>query len=322
MDGTHPAPWIPDKLVVLLAHELDVKNKRLLELENEVNQLKEGKDKLDEFYLEEIKKMKASHDNALLANERLKLEMQALKKGSVNLSDTEPNEELSKNEIQQVDGKPSKEALDVMEADGQDDFKAIDIDFWREREEMESELESLQILNSILAVKELSSNKELQEARKELIDGMKDFSSIRSSIGIKRMGELDDKPFRDACLLKYPADEVDIKSAELCSFWDNCIRDPKWHPFKTVITDGQCKEIVDDEDDKLQALKDEWGEEVYQTVASTLLEVNEYNPSGRYAVSELWHFKEGRKASLKEVIQYLLKKLRTQGVGKRKSLLL
>jgi hypothetical protein len=71
------------------------------------------------------------------------------------------------------------------------------------------------------------------------------------------------------------------------------------------------QEIVNEEDEKLRSLKQEWGEGIYMTVITALKEVNEYNPSGRYIVSELWNFKEERKATLKEVISYILKNINT-----------
>lgn len=57
----------------------------------------------------------------------------------------------------------------------------------------------------------------------------------------------------------------------------------------------------------MQSLKSELGDDVYQTVIKALLEINEYNPSGRYVVPELWNFKEGRKATMKEVVQFILR---------------
>lgn len=67
------------------------------------------------------------------------------------------------------------------------------------------------------------------------------------------------------------------------------------------------QEFIDDEDEKLKGLKKEMGEEVYNAVTTALKEINEYNPSGRYMVSELWNFVEGRKATLKEGVAYILK---------------
>lgn len=64
--------------------------------------------------------------------------------------------------------------------------------------------------------------------------------------------------------------------------------------------------VVDEEDEKLRNLKQEWGDEVYSAVETALKEINEYNASGGYAVWELWNFKEKRKATLKEVITYIV----------------
>ncbi|KAI8566854.1 hypothetical protein RHMOL_Rhmol02G0074500 [Rhododendron molle] len=49
------------------------------------------------------------------------------------------------------------------------------------------------------------------------------------------------------------------------------------------------------------------GDEVYKAVANALLEIKNYNLSGMYAVPELWNPKQGRKASLKEIINYVIK---------------
>lgn len=70
------------------------------------------------------------------------------------------------------------------------------------------------------------------------------------------------------------------------------------------------QETIDDGDARVKELKDVWGDEVYKAVTTALLELNDCNPSGRYAVQELWNFKENRKASLKEGIHYILNQLK------------
>ncbi|KAL5538550.1 hypothetical protein UlMin_046350, partial [Ulmus minor] len=67
-------------------------------------------------------------------------------------------------------------------------------------------------------------------------------------------------------------------------------------------------QIIDDDDQKLKSLKEEMGKEVYQAVTTALTEMNEYNASGNYIVSELWNFKAGRKATLAEAIESVLRR--------------
>lgn len=51
------------------------------------------------------------------------------------------------------------------------------------------------------------------------------------------MGELDGKPFLAATKRKF-SDRADEKAVELCSLWQDHLRNPKWHPFN-IITDKE-----------------------------------------------------------------------------------
>uniref|UniRef100_A0ACD5YBV6 Uncharacterized protein n=1 Tax=Avena sativa TaxID=4498 RepID=A0ACD5YBV6_AVESA len=184
-----------------------------------------------------------------------------------------------------------------------------------ELKEKDDELDAMVDANQALIIVERRTNDELEQAKKELIKGLPETSGTRSTIGVKRMGELDKKAFLAACKKKAANDaskkageyDLAVESTVLLTKWESEIRQPEWHPFKVIIVDGQEKEIVREDDEKLQALKEEAGQEAYDLVVKALLEMNEYNPSGRYPVPALWNFKENRRALLDEAVDYMLK---------------
>ncbi|WZZ07387.1 hypothetical protein YC2023_093308 [Brassica napus] len=211
----------------------------------------------------------------------------------------------------------SEELLKAMEVKDEE-FKKI-------LNEKNEELEGLEYLNSVLCFKEQQSNIEIQEAYKELISGMRDLSGGRSTIGVKMIGQqkthlsfislstFNDKPFVKA-IEKISSDKVIQleQAAVLVTKWQEEVYNAAWYPFKFVGTGDGMKEIVDDEDEKLENLSEEFGEDVKNAVKIALKELNEFNPSGRYAVPTLWNFAHGRKATLKEGIFQMTADQRSQ----------
>ncbi|ESQ35441.1 hypothetical protein EUTSA_v10006952mg [Eutrema salsugineum] len=195
-----------------------------------------------------------------------------------------------------------------------DDEQALELEIERMRGDLQvmgrmqegEDPETKENQSQALVVRHGYTNDELQDARKALIKSMQGLA-VRGPIGVKGMGELDIKPFQKIAKEKYPPEEAVEKADKLWSSWDDLLRDSAWHPIKVIVKDGKTpKEVLNEEDEKLQELRKEMGEEVFEAVTQALLERNEYNGSGRYIVPELWNFKEGRKATLKEGVVYLL----------------
>ncbi|GKC23776.1 factor of DNA methylation 4-like protein [Tanacetum coccineum] len=135
-------------------------------------------------------------------------------------------------------------------------------------------------------------------------------NSVRAAIGVKRMGELDAKPFIAAA-------KRNGRGKQDASLWEKHLWDPSWYPFKVITVDGESQEITNEEDEKIRMLKTEFDKDVYNAVVTALNEQNEYNPSGRYPIPELWNNKENKKATLKEGVDYVLKQWKAHKLKKR-----
>ncbi|KAJ0794913.1 hypothetical protein HanPI659440_Chr04g0144411 [Helianthus annuus] len=159
-------------------------------------------------------------------------------------------------EIVELKGK-----VKVIKLMADEDDTAVQGQIKKLKDELEAKVEEmgdLEDMNQTLVVKERESNDELQEAHKELIKvfkGMKGMFSGNTNIGVKRMGEIDSKPFLDACKVKYGSEEAQIKASELCSMWQEELKNPAWHPVKVVAIDGAHKEVINEDDKKLKTLK-------------------------------------------------------------------
>ncbi|KAL6644606.1 hypothetical protein ACP70R_016214 [Stipagrostis hirtigluma subsp. patula] len=147
--------------------------------------------------------------------------------------------------------------------------------------EKDEEMERIDSNYQSLIVKERMTTNEMNEAKQELINSLEEMSAPRSHIGVKRMGELDKKAFLAACKGK-AAKDGHVESTLLCSKWEYEIKQPDWYPFKVKNIDGQDKQVVVEDDEKLQALKAEAGKEAHDVVVKAFLELIEYNGSGRY----------------------------------------
>ncbi|XP_050250497.1 factor of DNA methylation 5-like isoform X1 [Quercus robur] len=331
------------RLAVSLSNEIDYKNQRLLEMEHKYNETtatvrqlvvgltKEIDSKQKSLLEMEHKYSESSAYVKLLVNEIDKLHAEKKKMHSINrklegameckkkelmqqtkeLEESKAHNDLEcrnlMNVIEKLEGKLL--AQNTVECDN--NLHAQINTLRKELDEKTDAMQDLESLNCVLTVKERMTNQELQEARKETVESLQDMLNGRSHLRIKRMGEIDWKPFQHMCSQKFPGMDWKKISAKLCSKWQERLRNPQWQPFKIVMLNGEPQEQIDEDDQNLRELRNEWGEDVYKAVTKALLEINEVNASGRYAVPEIWNLKEERRSSMKEIIQYLIKQLKT-----------
>ncbi|KAK8458243.1 hypothetical protein SEVIR_3G340700v4 [Setaria viridis] len=167
----------------------------------------------------------------------------------------------------------------------------------------------------------LVSEEDLEAVRDELIKGFLEIDIGGRKIGIKEMGELNEKAFKAACLAKLPPEEVGTASHELYSSWQQQLGDLSWYPFKTVTVDGNQQEIVNVDDEKLQELKRAWGSGAHNAVVNALVEMKGYGRlSDRSIAYELWNYKEGRRATTTECVSYMSNQVKQLSVTKRRKI--
>ncbi|XP_021716137.1 protein INVOLVED IN DE NOVO 2-like [Chenopodium quinoa] len=302
------------------------KEKILHDHENFKHNLKFQKDKLEKHEIL-LEKREADYDNKIIKLRRqrkmndlatqeqhrseqkvLKLveeherEKEALHKKIIDLEKQTDQRQALELEIEQLKG-----AAQVMEHMGRDsETKKKMEEINEDLKDKEEELECLDALYQTLIVKERNCNDELQDARKELITGLKERKAVRANIGVKAMGCLDKKVFESVAKEKYSEEEAPAKANELYDLCLEYIGDHDWKPFKSITECGQPKEVINEEDERLIMLRNEHGKKVCQAVATAMSELNEYNASGRYQVPELWNMKDNRKATLGEATEYVV----------------
>ncbi|KAL4571060.1 hypothetical protein LXL04_017810 [Taraxacum kok-saghyz] len=270
---------------------------------------KKADTKVKKFIIEQTKTngQKDVDDEMLKLVDDQKREIEKLKNQNTELQKKLDDKQKWEQEIHQM--KEDIGAMKNLTDENAESKKKIE-SVLKQLEEKTSDLEHSEALIQTLIVKDRTSNDELQDARKELISSWKESRHAgRSIVGVKRLGELDEKPFVEAAK-RHKSSKNGQCGIRLVSLWEDRLRDPSWHPFKVVTIEGETKEVLDEEDEKLSTLRGEHSDDVYNAVVMALKELNHYNPNGRSPLLELWNNREKRKATLKEAVQFLLRQVK------------
>lgn len=52
------------------------------------------------------------------------------------------------------------------------------------------------------------------------------------------------KVFQQKCKERFSGDEAEIKALEMCSLWQENVKNSEWHPFKIVTVEGSSEHQV------------------------------------------------------------------------------
>ncbi|KAK4273657.1 hypothetical protein QN277_017003 [Acacia crassicarpa] len=302
-----------NKLIMGLTENINSGERCLFEMEYKYNEflpmvkkLMDERSKMHDRYHNEFQQLKALNSNMIRDMECLEKEHKQL---TEELKETKTLNDLQQRSfIEEI--KSLRRELQDQYAEENCSSLATQLDTFRQQLKLKMErLGHVESMYNSVIVKECQYKQELVDAREESVKSLKDVFHSRSQLVIKRMGALDTKPFQDACMHKYSSENWQEICAQLCSSWEENLKNANWHPYKIVEVNGTLQEIVDENDEKLKVLRTEYGEMVYKAVSDALMELQQYNASARYPVPVIWNRKEGRRACLKEVIRYIGKQL-------------
>ncbi|XP_057431035.1 factor of DNA methylation 1-like [Lotus japonicus] len=279
------------RVVIRLGEEIKYKEKSLLEMEckyneslNKVHKLMKEKDEVHDAQ-EELHKMRVKNSKMNDDMECLKIDNWYLSK---QLEESKAlNDQQEKNFIEEIQKLKRIILQDQSHAKSGGSLNAEITTFRNQLQDKMDYLELVEVLNSSLVVKEHQYKQEILDVRKESLESLPDMFRGQSELGIKRLGELDPIPFQNFCLQRYSREQWPEIAAKLCSSWEENLKDSAWHPFKMIEVNGILQEVLDENDEKLKGLRNECGELVYKAVGNALMEIEEYNSSGRYAIPEI-----------------------------------
>ncbi|GER54618.1 XH/XS domain-containing protein [Striga asiatica] len=145
----------------------------------------------------------------------------------------------------------------------------------------------------------------------------------------KENGWIDENAFKTICRKRFSSGEAEMKADELYSLWQEKMKNAEWHPFRVVEDEkGNAKVHLNAFPLKLGITYfiscivegDQGGGRGVVWASGRVgrrdIRGCDHGPDGDARVQperlELWNFKENRKATLKEVINYIYNQIKTR----------
>jgi len=163
-------------------------------------------------------------------------------------------------------------------------------------QELEEEVDYQQNMMGALLVKERNATTSLVEARRAAIEA----ADRGFPVPVRQMGLLDEKVLRRAARAR----RIDDVQASVLQ--DVLLRDPAFRPVRIVCQGETATQEGDLTHPKLAEVSAAHGKDVAEAVLRAFLELDEWNPSGRYVVRIPWHEAQQRELQPAEVTSLIM----------------